>query len=221
MNLSEIRGQVRGHLNEATAAFWTDTELNSWINSAVRKIHNRIKSVSRVHFTTRATFPTVSGQEYYKLPADCKDVRMLTRITSEGEEIPLNRAQQDTLFERTDVSSFQTSNIVDGSDGPDNYWMIGASIRLVPKLGSVITMRLYYEARLVDLVAQTDAPAFDADYHDMAAKWAAVEALTKDGRNSSDILALYDRRDKDLIEDVLHRCPSPALDTIGFLEGIW
>ncbi len=64
MNLQEIRNLVRVYLNEPIANFWSDATLNTLINVAVPKVHNRIKSTSRYHFTTRATFSTVANTEY-------------------------------------------------------------------------------------------------------------------------------------------------------------
>jgi hypothetical protein len=43
MNLGQIRTQVRKRLGDATSAFWTDAELNSYINDGCRDISFRTK----------------------------------------------------------------------------------------------------------------------------------------------------------------------------------
>lgn len=216
INRGQIRNLTREYLNEPFPSFWTDASLNLWIDVAVPKVHNRIKQVSRYHFTTRATFPTVVGTEFYALPTDCKDVKLITRFNSDGRELPL------TLAPWPDPTAFTPTSFLDptaghGDEGPSYYWMVGASIRLLPRPQAIVTMKLYYEARLTPLSDDNAIPTFDADYHDMAAKWAAIEAGVKDNQQLKNVLVLYDKREEDMIQDVLHRVPAPAQETESFL----
>lgn len=216
MNLGELRTMVRGYLNEPFAAFWTDAELNGHINTGCKKVHNRIKTVSRYHFTTRATFPTTVDAGYYQLPADCKDVKLITRIDLTDTEIPLTQATWP------DPTAFTPGLLMDPEagadlDGPSFYWVVGNSLRLLPIPKSVLTIRLYYEARIVNLVANLDIPSFDGDYHDVAAKWAALEAGVKDNKSQKNLGDLLTARDTEMIADVLHRVPVNAQMTESYL----
>jgi len=217
MNRGDIRTLARHYLNEPIAAFWTDATLNTLINVAVPKVHNRIKAVSRYHFTTRVTFPTVVNTEYYSLPTDCKDVKMVTRLNTDGREIPLAYSPWP------DPTAFTPQAMLDptagtGEDGPSMYWLVGSSIRVLPRPQSVLTMKLYYEARLTALSADGNIPTYDADYHDMAAKWAAIEAGIPNNNRLEELKALYDARDADLIQDVLHRVPAPPQETESYIQ---
>lgn len=216
MNLGQIRTLVRVYLNEPTAAFWSDAVLNTLINVAVPKVHNRIKSASRYHFTTRATFPTISGTEYYALPTNCKDVKLVTRLDTDGRETPLSFIPWPDPSEMT-PAGFMDPSLGASYDGPLSYWIVGAAVRLLPRPAAVVTMKLYYEARLTALSADGDLPSCDADYHDMAAKWAAIEASPKNNQDISTMLKLYDKRDEDMIQDVLHRVPAPAQEVSSYL----
>lgn len=214
MNLGQIRNLTRGYLNEAFAAFWTDSQLNDWINVACRKYHIKIKNVSRNHFTTRVTFETVANQEYYSLPANCKDLRLVSIVNSDGKEDFLSKA----YWPNPDAWAMQ---FVPADDAiPQQYWLVGPSMRLKPKPSAAMTIRLYYEARQVALASDADVPSFDEDYHDLAAKWAAVEASTKDEKKRDEIMALVAIRELDLLQDVFHRVNPPVAEVEGFLEGM-
>ena len=218
MNRGEIRNAVREYLNEPQPAYWSNASLDNWINIAVPIVHNKIKAVSRYHFTTRATFPTVVGTEYYSLPADCKDVKLITRLDSNGREIPLSMAQwPDPTVWTPEAMLDPTAG--SGDDGPSIYWLVGPSIRLLPRPSDVVTLKLYYEARGVNLTQDSDVPTFDADYHDLAAKWAAIEAGVKDGRSMSEVKDLWKTRLDDLFADVLHRVPAPAQVVEGYMQA--
>jgi hypothetical protein len=57
---SEIRDLIRKRLGETTASFWSNTELNSWINDACTDIAFRTKCIrSNVYFT-----PVAETSEY-------------------------------------------------------------------------------------------------------------------------------------------------------------
>lgn len=220
MNRGEIRTLVRTYLNEPTAAFWTDAELNTAIGVASIKCHNMIKNLTRYHFTTRVTFPLVAGDDWYQLPGDCKDIKLVTKIMSsnDDEEVPLYRAPSDNPFPFSDVvSSVQNSS----DEGPQTYWIIGGSMRFLPMPSSAMTIRIYYEARITAMTSDANTPNFDTDYHDMAAKWAAIEAAVKDGQKRDDLVALFAIREKDMYTDIFHRLPAPPSEVEGYMQGIY
>lgn len=219
MNLGQIRTSVREFLNEPFAAFWSDAVLNTWINVAVPKCTNLIKNTSRYHFTTRVTFQTVVGQDYYQLPGDCKDLKFVSVITDDGSELPLAQAPWPNPFLFTE-DPLPTSANNDANDIPAGYWIVGASIRVLPVPSSVLTFRLYYEARLIQLIKDSDTPTFDADYHDMASVWAAKLSRVKNGEGTGDLDSIWASRENDLIQDVFHRFPMPSMETSSYLQGL-
>lgn len=60
MTRAEIRNLVRRRLGETTAAFWSDAELNTWINDACTDISFRAKCLPG-----NSKFSTVSGTAEY------------------------------------------------------------------------------------------------------------------------------------------------------------
>lgn len=219
MNLGELRSMVREDLNEQVAAFWSDATLNMWINRGVRKVTVHIKNVSRYHFTTRANFVTVPGQEYYQLPANLKDLKYVSKLTTDGTELPLARAPWPNPFAWTE-DPLPTTTATQSQDIPTGYWIVGASMRLLPIPASAVTIRLYYEARIVDLITDADVPTFDEDYHDMAATWAAIRARIKNSESTEDLAGIFKERREDLLSDVFHRFPMPQQEVEAYLQGL-
>lgn len=213
MNLTELRNLTRTYLNEPFAAFWSDAELNRLVNIGCQKYHARIKNISRNHFTTRVTFSTVASQEYYQLPTNLKDLRLVSMVDTDRECF-LTKAYWPNPDRWTEQRS--------SADGwPQQYWLVGQSIRFVPIPSSVLTIRLYYEARQVALTSESEVPTFDSDYHDLVSKWAAMEAAAKDGKRRPEIEAMLASRESDLIQDVYHRVNPPVYEAEGYLEGIY
>lgn len=215
MNLGELRNLVRSHLNEPEPVFWTDAELNTHINVGVRKAHALIKSMSRYHFTTRVTFQTVAGTEYYNLPNNAKDIRLVTTVTSDGMELPLNHMYMPNPFPWAPALTLESNT---NGEPPTSYMIVGKTIRLVPIPTSAYTIRLYYEARLVNLTADSDVPTFEEDYHDLAAVWAAILARVKDRQPSEDLAMIMKVRQDDMVLDLFHRLPNPYTEVEGYLQ---
>lgn len=223
MNLSQLRSLTRTYLNEdagATQPFWSDATLNDLINVGVRKVYNLILSLSRYHYTKRVTFTTTPGVEYYNLPADLKDLRLVTRVGSDGTELPMNRLYLPYPFPWVEGHEIASTSDTAQATEASSYMVVGGTIRINPIPTSTYTIRLYYEARLTPLVADTDTPPFDDDYHDMAAKWAAVEARVKNAEKADDLIVLYKERHQDLVQDLLHHLPSPYTEVEGYLQGL-
>lgn len=218
MNLTELRNLTRTYLNEPIAAFWSDAELTRLINIGCSKYHARIKNVSRNHFTTRVTFTTTANQEYYQLPTNLKDLRLVAIVDSD-REVFLKKAYWPNPDRFTDSGLVQDG--LSGDSVPDVYWLVGKTIRFLPRPSSALTIRLYYEARQVGLASGSDIPAFDEDYHDLAAKWAAIEASSKNNDRRPELEAMIASREMDLIQDVYHRVNPPIGEAEGYLEGIY
>lgn len=212
---------VRTYLNEPSSTvnkFWSDTEINDMLNVGIRYAHNKIKNVSRYHFTTRATFSTVSGTEYYGLPANLKDLKILSFQNTDGKERHIPRNPGPNPFAWVYGTVGGAASISTASSGPSSYWVIGNQLRILPVPDSVMTLRLYYEARVTPLTSDSDTPAFDEDYHDIAAKWAAMELKIKNEDDLSSLSGVLEKRESDMVQDLFSRLPSPYTQTRAYLQ---
>ena len=208
MNLGELKTLTRTYINEPDPAvnkFWSDSDVVTAINVGVKKVHSKIKSLSRWHFTTRATFQTSPGVEYYTLPANLKDLKLVSYEDLDGVERGVSRGEGPNMFQWA---------------SPLSYWVVGHTIRIFPLLQSATTIRVYYEARITNLVNDEDTPTFEEDYHDVAAKWAAIELRVKNSDDPDDVYAMLKEREQDMVLDLFHRLPEPYTQTVSYLQGM-
>lgn len=70
MTLSELRGWVRTLLQETTAAYWTDTELNRNINDAIKRVAVISPADLLGELTGEATYDDISAGGQFDLPDD-------------------------------------------------------------------------------------------------------------------------------------------------------
>jgi hypothetical protein len=214
MNLGEMRAMTRIYLNEPTEKFWLNSELNTLLNVGAKKLYNFIRNMTQYHYTTRVTFQTVPNQAYYKLPADHKSVKLLARIEDNSQETFLTFNPWPHPDNWTPQSGFTLD-----AGLPQAVWIVGDSLRLVPVPASVLTLRLYYEAKLVELTDDQEIPAADGDYHDMPALWAAINARAKESWDATEIKNLYTSRENDCQRDMLTRLPASQQEVESYLEG--
>ena len=222
MNLGELKTLTRTYIDEdatVTDKFWSDAEVTTAVNIGVRRTHNRIKNVSRWHFTTRLTFTTTAGVEYYNLPANLKDLKMVSFENANAKEMFLGRDPGPNMFAHQSTGVPTPATTGQSSIAPQSYWMVGPTMRILPVPQQAWTIRLYYEARISALQDDSSVPTFDEDYHDMAAKWAALELMPKNQDEMKSVATLLSDRDEDLVQDVLHRLPAPYTKTQTYLQG--
>lgn len=63
--LSTLRTEVRNRVKESTASFWTDAEINAWLNYAYRDFAKETEWFDKVK-----AYPIVANQFIYDLPSD-------------------------------------------------------------------------------------------------------------------------------------------------------
>lgn len=75
MNRQQIRDLARKNLGETTAAFWTDSELNLYINLAGQDIADKTKCIR-----TNSYLTTVANQAEYPLSANFTDILSILEL---------------------------------------------------------------------------------------------------------------------------------------------
>ena len=107
MTLAEIRTQVRKRLGETTSAFWTDAELNTYINLGLKDLSWRTKCLrangSFGAISCESSTVSAKSNEYTVSSVLSEDCYAITEayFKVDGEDfdrlIPTNRADLDTL----------------------------------------------------------------------------------------------------------------------------
>jgi len=141
MNLENLRTQVRKRLGDATTAFWTDDELNGYINDACRDLSYRLKCIRNNGYIssvscTSNTVATASNE--YSLSSNFPNLYSVLEVYffDGGEDwIRLEPTQREVLDEErpgwrgnvgylytTTSSTVTTYNYTSNTSTPEYYY---------------------------------------------------------------------------------------------------
>ena len=215
MNLSELRTATRNLLNEEVPGFWSDAQLNSYINLGVLRVNSIISGIREDFFTVSATFVMTAGTSLYALPSDCRFVRRIeiydptdpnSIIKIDEMKFPRLEANGDWLF---------TQNAQ-----PKKFVLINNQMRFLPIPDSTYNIRIYYDARPVTLADDADAPTAPEDFHDLIVFWACILAKKQNEDDDAGFGTLFNIRKSELIETLTRRGGEDSLPVEAYLQGI-
>lgn len=215
MNRSEIRTDVRTLLNEPTAGFWTDANLNTYINKANQRVNSIIAATKEDYFTLSATFSTVANTKSYTFPSDCRFIRRMEHYSVSD---PSYKLKVDELkFPRTEMQG-DWPFLEPGM--PKRYTVYGTQFNLEPIPDDIYTMRIYYDSRKDDLALDAESPSSPTDFHDLIVYWTVVLALAQNKESSDEFVRLFNIRKSELIQFLLSRGSDDIKTVEGYLEGL-
>lgn len=183
MTLGTARARIRYRINETTASYWTDAELNSYINDAKEDLYNSILTINKDFFEKKTTLTMVSGTAEYELPTDFQQVKSL-RMSGAGYEDtmfkPMDRSTQAFLMglNSMNVAASPYEVMYDtyqNLDDTDKTWYIQFS----PIPRSAQTIEMNYVAQLPDLSSDSDTFGFMAPFMGFILDKATYYALSK------------------------------------------
>jgi len=150
-----LRGRVRAYLDEASQAYWTDPELNEWVNQAYFYYYMLIVQAFDSYFIEVVSIDIIGGQAAYPLPSDHFKVRLLERVYSTFT-VPMR------YFERIEAANIIANTNFSNSYLP-TYRFQGTNFVLEPTPDQTITngIRLEYIQEPTTMVIDTDTPASD------------------------------------------------------------
>ena len=159
--LSYIRTQIRSLLNETTAAFWTDAELNRLINEAERDIAAKalcLEAIATVTASSRTT--SFTGHKILRAEYNSQGlIKILPKM----------------------MGGLQTSSVV-----PQFWFQWGQYLVLEPKPATNYTITLYTAIApstgmgTVEGTADTDQPSIPARFHELITLFVLSRAYLKD-----------------------------------------
>lgn len=164
MNLGQIRTAVRDEISEPTAGFWSNAEIDRWINRA----NYDLVDAAGIESASAQTITTIDGTESYSLASDAglvEQVELVDKTDSTEFTIlrPLSLEQRDT----------------DGKSEPVGYYVNGTKLFVVPVPDGVYTLRVWYTRAGVTLSADSDTPIIPARFHDLLTLFAVSQAKRK------------------------------------------
>ncbi len=214
MNRGEIRTLTRFWLNEATAGFFSDPDLNTLINIGNQKVNRKIAALDEDFFTVSQTFPTVANTKSYTLPVAFRGmVRLEHYNAADASDID----KIDSLpFPRSEGSGAWPFS---QPGKPRRYILRDDQIDLWPIPDAVYTLRMYFDNRQNDFSADADVPSSPLDFHELIALWTTILALPANHEGSDEYKTLYANGEIDLIESISGRKTRDPQTVEGYLEG--
>lgn len=231
--LSDLRTAVRDRLDESTAAFWTDAQLNRYLNRAKDRVWSRVRALEEDYFDTSRTsqdgsltilgetyaassFKITSGTSDYTLPPDFAEMRAMEVITSGYEWV---------LFRFRDLAKdeFRAARMLTDNFSPSEFLVdiFGepAQMRIAPKSDTALDLRITYVARIADLSADTDRLLLPDPLYLAVEEYATAMALKQD--RSPDAAAYEASGDKIIAEafGATRRQSQDVETATGYLEN--
>lgn len=217
MNLGEVRTYVRTLLDEDTAAFWTDAQLNTFIQRAFLAVYTKIAQAGRGYFETTANISYVAGQELYSLAAIASRGFVKLDLVERIDQSPAMKLLPIDISEKNNFMTFQGSNDLAGYE---RYFLSGNNLGIAPIPQSSVTNALKLWFVPVPTLPTADANEFPADLTDLHHEAIAQGAYMRAAQRDKQLLALVAPVYRELIEmvsvDVTQRIvqePRTIIDT--------
>lgn len=234
-NLDDLRTRTRDQLDEANASFWTDDQIDRYVNRAKDRVWNRLKAANEYYCTVTRTsqdgtitfagesyactgFKLVAGTYDYTLPPDFEQLSAVEVITSGYEQVQL------TQMDLNDPEFRALRTLTDNQSPWDEIFfdIIGepAQMRLAMKVDVSLDLRLTYVANLADLVDDADPLKLPNPLWEAVVDYATMFALRQD--RSPDAGTFESAGDKIIAEffgSNSRQSQDPQIAR-GFLEGV-
>lgn len=146
-----IRTAARTELQEATAGFWSDAELNTWFDEANADITVATKQEAT------ATLTTVSGTESYSLPADFYLARRVELQFIAGSPSNWFEVIPYSLDLRRPGDPLNTATL---TSTPIGYYIFNNKIYFVPIPDQAYSGTLYYFKNATQSTQDSDTPSY-------------------------------------------------------------
>lgn len=178
--LLDLRTSLRDRLNEPSARFWSNAQLNNWLNEGQKDIARRLEVIQ-----TQSTINVVANQNDYTLNLPIVRVYRIEYTDPNGIIYPLEyrdfNAMDSVGYGWVDVSATGTPMFY-------TLWGVPPTLQLTllpkPDLNVPNGLRLYYYSLPAVMVQDTDVVTLPAGWEDLIVDYAEYNALrrNKDAR---------------------------------------
>lgn len=193
--LSALRTAVRDNVDESTASFWSNAQLNRFINRAKDRVWTEVRKLKEDYFlTTRSSTDgslVIFGDLYaassfkilgdgttltYSLPPDFAEMKLIEVITS---------GQEHVAFQHCDMASpaFRTARSLTTSLAPDVilFDIVGErTLTLANRSDTALDLRINYIPIVPDMADDTDLLEMPHALYMSVEEFATAAALKMD-----------------------------------------
>ena len=205
-SLTTIRTQIRSFLDETTSADWTNTELNTLINTAYHRVITAVMTVYENYYLTNDQFNTVANQEEYtSANGIATDIFKIRRVevnydVSNANSAPTRCLPIDMDEVRRDLG-LQNANLGVASSSAAGYYTYGfesnftIGIVPIPDKTGTSAGRIWYIPLQSDLSADgTNISIPYADRYWMLVCYGATADALRFGQQDSTEADKYDAK---------------------------
>jgi len=189
-DLSDIRNRVRDTLNESTALFWTDAELNRFINDGERDV--AIKSLCLESILSKTTTASTRTIDIYRVK-----VLHIEYIPASGTPIGLVK-----------IIPKQLGHLNLNTTIPQYWFPWAKKIGIEPLPDAAYDLNVYVASLpTIEMSADTDEPQIPDEFQELIIQYAIWKALCKDGlfQGVADIYNDYIYRLQFIRENIIRR----------------
>lgn len=178
VTLATARTEVRSILDETNAHFWTDAQINSWLNQGAQDIARQAQAL-----WMQTYIQALPGQQYYRLPDDFLGVHRIDfQIQNSDQVYNLEFRGIKTMDELWGIlqhlpAAFPQAFYIWNETGtPGGLGYFGT----YPVVGEAGTFIVYYYRNAIAAVADTDLIDVTPAYEDLSYEYAIAKAKRKD-----------------------------------------
>lgn len=182
MTRGQIKTLIRGWLDDPNGTYFTDTDVNTWINLAHRQVQMMLLQAGNNWYMKPVESMTVLAQADYVLPSDFMVEHRLEVVLS-GTGVNENRQALAS------ITTNEQDLIPISSGTPNCYYIKKDRVTLSPTPSQGWVLRLYYSPMVTDLLTDSDTPDCPEQFMEYIALLGAYNGYIKDDRAPQNLMA--------------------------------
>lgn len=205
ITLAQARTEVRDLIDEDVAQFWTDAQLNTWINQGCMDIARRALCLRQVE-----QINTTANVQNYACPTNIYELYRVEFVPQTGSFIyPLtfmgyNEADQAWGTYQSFPAAWPEIVVLWNDPGmdvpPPSTNPTGLQMRLFPVPAQAGVLNVFYYRQVIQAVLDTDQIDTLQGWEELAVEYAVYKAKRKDKESDwQDAFSFYEQRLNDLI----------------------
>lgn len=179
MNRGELRELVWYWLNDPDGGYYTETQVNTWLNNALIECQKQLLDCGEYWYTTCAKTNFVQNEACYALPSNFLKANRL-EIRVQGSSAP------NEVWTSIDPATLNEGAAVNFGNGqPMSVTIVRDCLLVRPIPDTTYLVRLYYSYKVAPMVDDLNVPDVPLQYQEYIALLAARDGYSKDASEPS------------------------------------
>lgn len=184
MTRQDLRNLCLYWLDDLNAGYFTNTQVNAWLNNAQRECQKQLLDCGERWYLTCATTSTIVNTDCYQVPSDFAKLERLELLV---QGTLTSGASGQTWAEIGDATLNEQSMLNYGTAQPSTVSIGKNCIYLRPVPDTSYVMRMYYSYLVSDMNDDTSSPDVPTQYQEYIALLATMDGYIKDNRDPSSL----------------------------------